>query len=91
MVFLQRRIFQTEITGGALNRFKSNISREIRRNSFEEKDYPYDTQVLATAKGNFAEKTTKQISEVLRLYESDTELRSAFCKRRTRLLPRMLI
>ena len=66
MVFLQTGRSQTEIAG-VLNRSKSTISREIRRNSFKEAYDPANAQVTATARRKFAERATKQSPEVLQI------------------------
>jgi IS30 family transposase len=64
MAFLQTGRSQTEIAA-TLNRSKSTISREIRRNSFEGEYDPCNAQVSAIARRKFARKATKQSPEVL--------------------------
>ena len=64
MAFLQTGRSQTEIAE-TINRSKSTISREIRRNSFKGAYDFGDAQVTATARRKFAEKATKQSPEVL--------------------------
>ena len=64
MAFLQRGRSQAEIAG-TLNRSKSIISREIRRNSFEGEYDPCNAQVTAMTRRKSAEKVTKQNPEVL--------------------------
>ena len=62
--FLQTGRSQTKIAG-TLNRSKSTISREIRRNSFAEEYDPCNAQVTAIARRKFVRKATKQNPEVL--------------------------
>jgi IS30 family transposase len=64
MACLQTRRSQAEIAG-TLNRSKSTISREIRRNSFAGEYNPCDAQASAIARRKFARKATKQSLEVL--------------------------
>ncbi|MBM9520838.1 helix-turn-helix domain-containing protein [Desulforhopalus vacuolatus] len=68
MAFLQTGRSQTEIAG-TLNRFKSTISREIYRNSFEGKYDSCNAQVTAIARRKFAKKATKQSPEVLQIVQ----------------------
>ncbi|MBM9520367.1 helix-turn-helix domain-containing protein [Desulforhopalus vacuolatus] len=64
MAFLQTGRSQTEIAG-VLNRFKSTISREICRNSFEWEYNPSHALVTVTARRRFTEKAAKPRLEEL--------------------------
>jgi len=64
MAFLQTGRSPPEIAG-TLNRSKSIILREIRRNSFEGKYDPCDAHASAIGRRKFTRKATKQSPEVL--------------------------